>query len=42
MNNNRINDKKNNSINDITKFNKNNNHDMGEKDQIKAKKLVVN
>ena len=39
MNNNRNN--KNNN-NNITKVNKNNDHHLGEKDQIKTKKLVVN
>ena len=42
MNNNRIDNKNNNNINDITEVNKNNDHHLGEKDQIKTKKLVVN
>ena len=41
MNNNRT-DSKNNNNNNITKVNKNNDHHLGEKDQIKTKKLVVN
>ena len=41
MNNNRTDNKNNNNIN-ITKVNKNNDHHLGEKDQIKTKKLVVN
>ena len=40
MNNNRTNN--NNNINDITEANINNDHHLGEKDQIKTKKLVVN
>ena len=32
----------NNNINEITKANKNNDHHLGEKDQMKTKKLVVN
>ena len=39
MNNNRTDIKNNNNINDITKVNKNNNHHLGEKDQIKTKKV---
>ena len=41
MNNNRTDNKNNNNINNITKVNKNNDHHLGEKDQIKTKKLVV-
>ena len=41
-NDNRTDKKNNNSINIITKVNKNNDHHLGEKDQIKTKKLVVN
>ena len=40
MNNNRTDN--NNNINDTTKANKNNDHHLGEKNQIKTKKLVVN
>ena len=40
MNNNRT--YNNNNINDIPKADKNNDHNLGEKDQIKTKKLVVN
>ena len=40
MNNNRT--YNNNNINDIPKADKNNDHHLGEKDQIKTKKLVVN
>ena len=40
MNNNRTHN--NNNINDIPKADKNNDHNLGEKDQIKTKKLVVN
>ena len=42
INNNRIDNKNNNNINNITEVNKNNGHHLGEKDQIKTKKLVVN
>ena len=42
MNNNRTDSKNNNKINNITKVSKNNDHHLGEKDQIKTKKLVVN
>ena len=42
MNNNRTDSKNNNKINNITKVIKNNDHHLGEKDQIKTKKLVVN
>ena len=42
MNNNRTDNKNNNNINNITKVNKNNDHHLGEKDQIKTKKMVVN
>ena len=42
MNNNRTDNKNNNNINDITEIDKNNDHHLGEKDQIKTKKLVVN
>ena len=42
MNNNRPDNKNNNNINDITKFNKYNDHHLGEIDLIKTKKLVVN
>ena len=41
MNNNRT-DNNNNNINNIAEVNKNNDHHLGEKDQIKTKKLVVN
>ena len=41
-NNNRTDNKNNNKINDITRVNKNNDPNLGEKDQIKIKKLVVN
>ena len=40
MNKNRTNNK-NNNINNISKVNKNNDHRLGEKDQIKTKKLVI-
>ena len=42
MNSNRTDNKNNSSINNITKVNKKNDHHLGEKDQIKTKKLVVN
>ena len=42
MNNNRTDNKNNNNVNNITKVNKNNDHHLREKDQIKTKKLVVN
>ena len=42
MKNNRTDNKNSNNINNITKVNKNNDHHLGEKDQIKTKKLVVN
>ena len=42
MNNNRTNNKNNNNINDITELNKNNDHHLEEKDQMKTKKLVAN
>ena len=42
MNNNRTDNKKSNNSNNITKVNKNNDHHLREKDQIKAKTLVVN
>ena len=42
MNSNRTDNKNNNNINNITKVNKNNDHHLGEKDQIKTKKLVLN
>ena len=41
MNKNRTNNK-NNNINNISKVNKNNDHRLGEKDEIKTKKLVIN
>ena len=37
MSNNRTDNKNNNNINDITKVNKNDDHHLGEKDQIKTK-----
>ena len=40
--NNRTDNKNNNKINDITRVNKNKDPHLGEKDQIKTKKLVVN
>ena len=42
MNNNRTDNKNNNNINDITELNKNNDHHLEEKDQMKTKKLVAN
>ena len=42
MNDNRTDNKNSNNINNITKVNKNNDHHLGVKDQIKAKKLVLN
>ena len=42
MNNNRTDNKNNNNIHNITKVSENNDHHLGEKDQIKIKKLVVN
>ena len=42
MNNNKTDNKNNNNISDVTKVNKNDDHHLGEKDQIKTKKLLVN
>ena len=42
MNNNRTDNKNNKNINGITKVNKNNDHQLGERDLLKTKKLVVN
>ena len=42
MNNNKTDNKNNNNISDVTKVNKNDDHHLGEKDQKKTKKLLVN
>ena len=42
MNNNKTDNNNNNNISDVTKVNKNDDHHLGEKDQIKTKKLLVN